>query len=52
MIREVGIEWRHSPRSRVRLIADSLLMMRDLFRIRYYHLKQAYKIRKPDSIQP
>jgi dolichyl-phosphate beta-glucosyltransferase len=36
-IKEVGVRWKNSPQSRVKIISDSLSMFFDLFRIRLYH---------------
>lgn len=41
-IREIPIEWHYNADSRVRPIHDSLSMLRDLFRIRYYDCRGWY----------
>ncbi|MCK9418570.1 MAG: glycosyltransferase family 2 protein [Nitrospirae bacterium] len=38
-IREVPVIWVNSPDSRVSIFRDSLQMLRDLFRIRFYHYR-------------
>ena len=36
-VAEVGVEWRHVERSRVRLVADSAIMLLDAVRFRWHH---------------
>jgi dolichyl-phosphate beta-glucosyltransferase len=47
-IAEVGVEWEHREGSKVRLVRDSLRMLRTLFRIRAtdYHVQRAELSRK------
>lgn len=42
-VREVPVTWRDSPNSRVNIIEDSLNMLLDLFRMRWYWVTGAYK---------
>jgi len=41
-IKEIGVRWRNSPQSKVKVIRDSLSMLFDLFRIRLLHLGEKY----------
>mgnify|MGYP001560347035 CR=1 FL=1 len=41
-IKEVGVRWRNAPKSKVRIIRDSLYMLFDLFRIRILHFGEKY----------
>lgn len=41
-IKEVGVCWRNSPQSKVRMIRDSFRMLFDLFRIRILHFGKKY----------
>jgi dolichyl-phosphate beta-glucosyltransferase len=41
-IREVPISWTHNPRSKVKVLRDSMVMARDLFRIRWNALRGNY----------
>jgi dolichyl-phosphate beta-glucosyltransferase len=41
-IKEVPVRWRNSPYSKVHIIRDSLLMLYDLFKIRFYGLSRRY----------
>lgn len=40
---EVAVRWAHDPASKVRLWGDSLRMLRDLVRIRWWWLRGAYR---------
>ena len=41
-IKEIGVRWRNSPQSKVKVIRDSLRMLFDLFQIRFLHLGEKY----------
>jgi hypothetical protein len=43
-MKEVPIEWRHAPGSRVRFLSDAPRMLFDLLRIRWYDARGLYRV--------
>lgn len=41
-VKEVGVRWINDPDSRVRIVADSMVMLKDLVRIRWNHFRGRY----------